>query len=148
MVEPKERLTDPACPPDEEALKAWLGDKPYQLWQELAAFIEKNYPAVFAPEWLFGGKKHGWSLRYKKSKSFCTFVPERGRFVLVIVLGAKERDGFERLRTKISSPTQGIYDHATTYHDGKWLALTVQGRQSLEDAVAILGVKRKSHALE
>jgi len=143
MTEPKERLTDPARPPDDQALKAWLGDKPYRLWQELAALIEKNYPKVFAPEWLFGGKKHGWCLRYKKSRSFCTFVPERGRFVLVIVLGEKEREGFERLRTKISCQTQAIYDSSTTYHDGKWLALTVHSRQSLCDAVAILGVKRK-----
>jgi hypothetical protein len=113
------------------------------LWQELAKRIEENYPGIFAPEWLFGGKKHGWSLRYKKSKSFCTFVPEKGRFLLVIVLGKNERDGFESLRTKISPPTQKIYDSATTYHDGKWLALTLQSQQTLRDALVILGIKRK-----
>jgi len=143
MNEPRERLTDPRNPPDDITLEAWLGYEPYQLWKELAEFIEKSYPGVFTPEWLFGGKKHGWSLRYKKSKSFCTFVPERGRFILVIVLGKNERDGFESSRAKISSQTQQIYDDATTYHDGKWLALTLKNQESLQDAFVILGIKRK-----
>ncbi|MDR1994247.1 DUF3788 domain-containing protein [Azonexus sp.] len=143
MTELRERLTDPSSPPDDSALAAWLGDQPYQLWKELAELIERDYPGVFIPEWLFGGKKHGWSLRYKKSKSFCTFVPERGRFLLVIVLGKNERDGFESSRAKISSQTQKIYDDSTTYHDGKWLALTLQSQQSLRDALVILGIKGK-----
>ncbi len=143
MAEPRERLTDPSSPPDTKTLESWLGDKPYLLWKELAELIDKCYPGVFVPEWLFGGKKHGWSLRYKKTKSFCTFVPERGRFVLVIVLGKNERNGFENLREKLSSQTQKIYDDSTTYQDGKWLAMTLRGKQSLRDALMILGLKRK-----
>lgn len=145
MTEPRERLTDPGGPPDDKSLEAWLGDKPYQLWTELAGLIKKSYPDIFAPEWLFGGKQHGWSLRYKKSKSFCTFVPEKGRFILVIVLGKTEREGFENLREKLSSRTQKIYDDSPTYHDGKWLALSLQSQQSLREALMILGIKRKPH---
>ncbi|MDR2709810.1 MAG: DUF3788 domain-containing protein [Burkholderiales bacterium] len=143
MTDPKERLTDSSCPPNKEILEAWLGDKPYQLWKTLSELIDKNYPGVFVPEWLFGGKKHGWSLRYKKSKSFCTFVPERGRFILVIVFGKSEREAFERMRTTVTPQTQEIYDNATTYHDGKWMALTLKNKRSLQDAPVLLGIKRK-----
>lgn len=143
MTEPRERLTDPSSPPDDRTLEAWLGEKPHRLWQELAEFIERNYPSVFEPEWLFGGRKHGWSLRYKKSRSFCTLVPERGRFVLVIVLGRDERDRFEGLRTQISPRTRRIYDDSETFHDGKWLALTLQSKRSLRDTLTILAIKRK-----
>lgn len=143
MAEPRERMTDPSSPPDDKSLEAWLGDNAYQLWTELAGLIEKSYPDAFVPEWLFGGKNHGWSLRYKKSKSFCTFVPEKGRFILVIVLGKTEREGIETLRQILSSRTQKIYDESPTYHDGKWLALPLQSQQSLREALAILGIKRK-----
>ena len=143
MTEPGERLADPSRPPDDETLGAWLGDESYRLWNELAESIERRYPGVFAPEWLFGGKKHGGSLRYKKSKAFCALVPEKERFVLVIVLGQKDREKFESLRANISSRTQQIYDDSTTYHDGKWLALPLQSRESLHDALFMLGLKRK-----
>ena len=36
------------------------------------------HPGTFIPEWIYGGKKHGRSLRYKKSRAFCTFLPNTG----------------------------------------------------------------------
>ena len=83
-----------------------------------------KYPDVFTPEWLFGGKKHGWSLRYKKSKSFCTLIPEKNRFALLIVFG-------------------DTYDKAATYYDGKWLLLTIDSNKIVEDVLQLLTVKRK-----
>jgi hypothetical protein len=38
----------------------------------LRDWIKVAYPGVFTPDWVHGGQKHGWSLRYKKSKAFCT----------------------------------------------------------------------------
>ncbi len=63
--------------------------------------------------------------------------------MLVIVLGKDEREAFESIRTKVSPGTQKIYDDTTTYHDGKWLALTLDSKQSLKDALRLLGIKRK-----
>lgn len=105
--------------------------------------IAQNYPDIFTPEWLFGGKKHGWSLRYKKGKSFCTLIPERYRFAILIVFGAKEREKFETIRDMISEETLKEYDNAKTYHDGKWLLLTVKSDAVVNDVEKLLSVKRK-----
>ncbi len=90
-------------------------------------------------------KKHGWSVRYKKSKSFCTLIPEKGRCLLLIVFGAKERAGVETMREELSAPVQKAYDEATTYHDGKWLLLDVNSKAICADAALLLAVKRRPH---
>jgi hypothetical protein len=109
----------------------------------VSEMIEHGYPGVFTPEWLYGGKKHGWSLRYKKSRSFCTFIPEKGRFMLLIVFGAEERLKVEAIRHEISVMTMQQYDEAKTYHDGKWLLLEVDSEIILSDINKLLMVKRR-----
>ena len=82
------------------------GDRTFQAahhyiikhWAELQNWIEEFYPGVFAPEWLYGGKKRGWSLRYKKTRALCTFLPEYRRFSAVVGLGGAEREKFEERR--------------------------------------------------
>ncbi len=130
-------------PPDESDLIAWTGNVAYGYWQQLTRLIEQSYPSVFTPEWLYGGKKHGWSLRYKKSKSFCTLVPEKNRCMILIVFGAKERDKVEVIRETLSPQTREAYDSATTWHDGKWLLLPVDSETVVQDIELLLAVKRR-----
>lgn len=137
------RITQKDKPPGDLKIAEWLGKKAYKYWMQTANLIEQNYPSIFVPEWLYGGKKHGWSLRYKKSKSFCTFVPEKNRFALLIVFGAEERAKVETIRDSLSKDTLKEYDKATTYHDGKWLFLTIDSDQTIEDVMHLLAVKRK-----
>ena len=92
MPEEGDRLTDPDGPPTLQQVQKWIGKAGYEYWSRTADMIEQRYPGVFEPEWLYGGKKYGWALRYKKSRSFCTFAPEKGYFKIQIVFGAKERD--------------------------------------------------------
>jgi hypothetical protein len=130
-------------PPNDSQIKEWLGKEAYQYWKQVTQLIEQNYPNVFTPEWLFGGKKHGWSLRYKKSKSFCTLIPEKNRFALLIVFGAQERAKVEVIKDRLSQKTRKFYDEATTYHDGKWLLLTIDNDKVVEDVMQLLATKRR-----
>jgi hypothetical protein len=137
------RLTEPGTPPTSEQLESWLGKKAHGFWRQVANMIAENYPGVFAPEWLYGGKKHGWSVRYKKSRSFCTMIPEKGRCLLLLVFGTQERAKVEKIRKQLSARVQKAYDEATTYHDGKWLLLDVSDKIVHTDAEMLLAVKRK-----
>lgn len=148
MSEDNLRLTEPGKPPTPKQLESWLGKKAYEFWQRVAGVIASNHPGVFTPEWLYGGKQHGWSLRYKKSKSFCTMIPEKGRCLLLIVFGVKERDGVEVIRKQLSARVQTAYDEAMTYHDGKWLLLDIADRTVFADAERLLAVKRKPKRVE
>ena len=59
------RMMQPGQPTDSEIAK-WIGDEFYEYWKQVENLIEKLYPNTFNPEWLFGGKKHGWAWQYKK----------------------------------------------------------------------------------
>ncbi len=143
MNEPSIRMTQHDKPPSDSEIGKWIGKKAHGYWKQVTQRIGQIYPNVFTPEWLFGGKKHGWSLRYKKSKSFCTLIPEKNRFALLIVFGAEERAKVEAMRNNLSQQTQKKYDEATTYHDGKWVLLTIDSDKVVEDVVQLLSVKRK-----
>lgn len=143
MESKSERLTDSKKAPGPKELASWLGPAAMKYWRRMEQFIDTNYPRVFAPDWLYGGRKHGWTLRYKKGKSFCTFLPEKGLFALVIVFGAKERAGVEDIRDALSVRVRKEYDQAHTYHDGKWLRLNVNDDRTAKDAGTLLAVKRR-----
>jgi hypothetical protein len=59
-------LVDSDKMPTRRQVASWIGSDNYALWKRVTQYIEKSYPDVFAPEWIFGGKKYGWGLRYKK----------------------------------------------------------------------------------
>jgi len=77
MNETKTRLTEPGLPPTPDQLEAWMGGKAFGFCTRIVEWIERSYPGAFRPEWLLAGRKHGWSLRYKKGKSFCSLVRNR-----------------------------------------------------------------------
>lgn len=143
MNESIQRMIDKANQPDAEAVFHWIGPENYQRWTQILQFIETNYPGVFVPEWRFGGKKHGWSLRFKKSKSFCTLIPERNRLKVQIVLGGAERQKTEMILAELHENIRREYAEATTYHDGKWLAIILNSDGLLNDIERLLFIKRK-----
>jgi len=136
-------MTQPGNPPSDSEIADWVGNEAYECWKQVEHLIERGYPNIFAPEWFFGGKKHGWSLRYKRNKSFCTLIPEKNRFSLLIVFGAEERKKVESMKNELSAQTQKEYDDATTYHDGKWVLVTVDSDTVVEDIRKLLEVKRR-----
>ncbi len=137
------RMTRPGGPPNHSEVAAWIGENAFDYWKHVTCLIDRNYRNVFVPEWLFGGKKHGWSLRYKKSKSFCTLVPEKNRLAVLIIFGKEERQKVEAVKDQLSASTQHEYDKATTYHDGKWVLLTIDSDAVVKDLELLLLVKRR-----
>lgn len=142
MKRPAERIIDAGKEPNATAVTAWIGVRNYSRWMHITHFIETNYPGVFNVEWLWGGKKWGWTLRYKKSKSFCTLIPERNVFKILLVFGAEERKKVEALLPELVSHIRDDYAAATTYHDGKWVIAVVDSRVVLSDIEKLLVLKR------
>ncbi len=137
------RMTQSGRPPNDTELAAWIGDHASQYWKQITCLIDREYPGVFVPEWLFGGKKHGWSLRYKKTKSFCTLIPEKDHLAVLIVFGEEERQKVEAIKDRLSAQTKEEYEKAATYHDGKWALFAVDSDAVVKDLMLLLRVKRK-----
>ncbi len=143
MSDVGERMLDGSRQPDAESVAEWLGAGACRHWLRLLEFIEANYPGVFTPDWIFGGKKYGWGLRFKKSKSFCTLIPERNQLVVQIVFGGEEREEAEKILPGLSPTIRKVYAEATTYHDSKWLAIVADRKETLDAIEKLLAIKRK-----
>jgi hypothetical protein len=141
VTEP-ERLVAGTRAPTEAEVIDFIGKQNAARWADLTRFIAANYPDVFNVEWLFGGKKYGWTLRFKKSKSFCSLVPERRRFKVLLVFGGAERPKVERLLPELASHVGEDYVKSTTYQDGKWVFVNVDSAKVLADIKQLLAVKR------
>ncbi|AZO25868.1 DUF3788 domain-containing protein [Mesorhizobium sp. M1E.F.Ca.ET.045.02.1.1] len=137
-----DRITDKSAPPDDGAVREWIGPEAFERWAGLRNWIDESYPGVFTPDWLYGGKNRGWSLRYKKTKALCTLVPEYRRFSAVVVMGGAEREKFEQRRYVWRPQLVKLYDEAKTYIDGKWLTIAVSSADELNDVTELLTMKR------
>jgi hypothetical protein len=136
------RITDKSAPPDDRAVRQWIGPGVFGHWTALRHWIDKSYPGIFEPDWLYGGKNRGWSLRYKKTKAFCTLVPEYGRLSAVVVLGRAEREKFEERRYAWRPSLVKLYDEAKAYIDGKWLTVAITSTDDLDEVMELLAMKR------
>jgi hypothetical protein len=137
-----DKITDKSAQPDDGAVRKWIGPEAFGRWAQMRKWIDNSYPGVFAPDWLYGGKNRGWSLRYKKTRAFCTLVPEYRRFSIVVVMGGAERAGFEERRHLWRPQLVKLYDAAKTYIDGKWLTVAIASENDLRDVKDLLTMKR------
>lgn len=137
-----DRITDKSAPPDEGDVRDWIGPRAFAHWVKLRTWIDASYPGVFTPEWLYGGKNRGWSLRYKKTKAFCTILPEYRRLSIVIVLGGAEREKFEERRHVWRSQLLKLYDEAKIYPDGRFLTVAISSVEDRREVAELLIVKR------
>ena len=137
------RMCDGHKEPDDASVAKWIGTAGCKYWNQLRRFIDASYPGVFHPDWWFGGKRFGWSLRYKKSKSFCNLIPEKVQFKLLLVFGRDEREKVERELPRLTPRVRAAYQAATTFHDGKWLGLVADGPEILSDIELLLKIKRR-----
>lgn len=142
-IQERRRMIDGSEEPTARRVARWIGPVHYRRWARLRRAIEKGYPGVFDPDWVFGGKKYGWGLRYKKSKSFCTLIPEWERMVVVIVFGREERGRVGAILQNLSPDVSRAYTKATTFHDGKWVGIPIDRDEVLDDILALLAIKRK-----
>jgi hypothetical protein len=146
VIEHERMLERNARPPTAKAVETWLGSRAAARWRKVTGWIEQTYPGVFAPDWIYGGQRHGWALRYRKGRSFLTLVPERGRTLAVIVLGREERVAAAGVLPRLGRTTRDAYREAATFADGKWLAVPLDGEQAVSDVMAILSLKRPPRA--
>jgi hypothetical protein len=140
------RMLDAAKEPDAVQVAEWIGSQNSARWTELTEFIQSRYPGVFETKWWFGGKKFGWSLRFKKSKSFCNLIPERGQFKVLLVFGGEERQKLEAVLPDLASHVRDDYAKATTFHDGRWVSVVVDSKKVLADVQRLLVLKRTPKA--
>jgi len=137
-----ERMLERECEPTEDQMLKWIG-KGAVLWCDLREYLASGYDHV--PELDFGGKKYGWSIRYRKSgKTLVTLFPESGGFTALVVLGKKEIVKAEAVLDKLSMKVRKLFRETNQLHDGRWLWLRPTSKADLESIKMLLNAKRRA----
>lgn len=61
----------------------------------------------------------------------------------MIIFGKSERTKVEEIKKELSSDVLETYDHAQTFHDGKWVMFNIIDYKNIEDLKKLLFIKRK-----
>lgn len=113
-----------------------------ELWERLSSCVEERYDMDILWNKGFGS----WVVekKYRRGgKTLCTFYAREGECVLLVTLGKAEREKFDAQREAFSEKLTTLYDQTTTYHDGKWLWITMDETLALDDVIRLLMIKRR-----
>jgi hypothetical protein len=129
---------DKAEPPDERAVAAVLGPAA-RAWDEL----EQQIAARFAPlsrEWVFSGKKYGWSLRLKRKQRAVLYMTPCARcFRVAFALG--EKAAAAARDAGLPGAILAVIEAAPKYAEGRAVRLEVRKLSELKPVVTIAEIK-------
>lgn len=128
--------------PNEEDMKALIGESLYEVWSRLCALIDERYEMDRL--WDQGGKAWTYEYKYRRGgKTLCALYAREDHIGFMVILGKDERAKFEADREHYSKEIQEIYDTAQTYHDGKWIMFEPVDSSLFQDFMKLLRIKRK-----
>lgn len=144
---PNARLLNSEIIPDYENIIKFIGSKKVQdTWKNLLAFIDNSYN--LDKKILFGGKKYGWAVQYKKSKkTIVTIFPERESLTVLLIFGKSELEKIYDIKGEFSKPIIDQIDNTEQFHDGKWVWIKYQNGFVIDDIKELIKIKRKPDRL-
>lgn len=140
---PFSRLLNPELIPDDKSILSFIENKKVRdTWSNLLFFMANSYN--LDKKILFGGKKYGWAIEYKKNKkTIVTIFPERKSITVLLIFGKSELEKIHNKREIFSQDLYERIENTKQYHDGKWLWLRVENDNYLNDITELIKVKRK-----
>ena len=144
---PYSRLLNPEITPNYDSFLEFIGSRKVQnTWKDLLTFIDKSYN--LDKKILFGGKKYGWAVQYKKSKkTIVTIFPERESLTVLLIFGKSELEKISDKEGEFSKALIDKIDNTKQYHDGKWVWIKYQNGFVIDDIKELIKIKRKPDRL-
>ena len=136
------RLLNSNIIPDYESMLKFIGNRQMKnAWLNLLAFIDNSYD--LDKKILFGGKKYGWAVQYKRSKrTIVTLFPERESFTVLLVFGKLELKKIYTNKGLFSETVIDKIDNTKQYHDGKWVWFRCENEKLINDIIELIKIKR------
>ncbi|MCX7748404.1 MAG: DUF3788 domain-containing protein [Clostridia bacterium] len=139
------KLYDQYNQPTFENIKDYVNS---ELWNELGSFLENTYAVLPKVEYSICSMQKGWNVKYKKGcKSLCTLYPMEGYFIVLIVIGEKERIDAELIIPTCSEHTQRLFSEIPASVSGRWLMIEVRERAVLQDVLKLIQLRVKCKKL-
>lgn len=140
---PNSRLLNPLIIPDNNSILRYIGNKNVKSnWLDLLTFVDNFYD--LEKNVLFGGKKYGWAIQWKKSKkTILTIFPERESFTVLLIFGKSELQKIFDKKGIFSKTIIDKIDNTKQYQDGKWVWINCNDEKLLNDIKELIRIKRQ-----
>ena len=136
-----ERLLDKTTEPTLEQMQEYTGEAAPQ-WRLLISELGSRYEVE--PERRFGGKKYGWTLRYRRGgRTLCCVYPECGAVTALVVLGRKEVEKAMAQIDDLSPSVRMALTETEQLHDGRWLWIRVHTSKDAQSVLLLVACKRR-----
>lgn len=129
---------DKASPPTTADLKGALGHA-FSAWSALVLRISSAHPPI-VEQWNLASAKFGWSLRLKKADRVVLYlIPQTGRFLVGIVLGAKAVAAAQD--ADLPHSVLSAIAEAPRYAEGTGIRLPVEDKSELAPIQTLAALK-------
>lgn len=108
------------------------------LFDDCCQYLIETYKVEPKIDYSVCSMKPGYNIKFRKSgRSLCTLYPNEGSFDCLIVIGNKEKNGFNEIKNTLSPFIIELYEKSD------WLMIPVQNRKVLEDVKKLINLRRK-----
>lgn len=115
------------------------------LFDRFLEFMNTEYKPLCRIEYSKDVWFRGWNIKLKKAgKGLCVIYPQEHQFMVLVVVGNKERPQVERLLPQLSKEIQEIY-HSTKEGNGqRWLMVSLKNNDSVyQDILKLICIRRE-----
>lgn len=115
-----------------------------EMWQDINIFIQDKFKS--SPRIAFSkcSGKPGWNVKYQKSgKSVCTLYPEKGGFVILIVVTKELATIIESMNSEFDLKIMQLIKSTKLFNNTLWLMIQVDSEAIAKDVKRLLLLKHK-----
>lgn len=115
------------------------------LWLEFCGYMMEIYKIQPTYDFSKCSWEYGWNVKFKKgNKTLCTLYPYENYFIVMIVIGKKEKEAFDAVVLTLSSSVQQIVEETQEGNGQKWLMIPCEDDdQTMNDVKSLIAIRAK-----
>ena len=114
------------------------------VFQTFCTAIKETYKTEAKIEFSSCSMEKGWNIKFKKAgKALCTIYPKESFFIVLVVVGAKEKPVVEDKLSEFSPEIREIYHQTTEGNGQRWLMIPVEEKDPVyDDVLRLIAIRR------
>lgn len=113
-----------------------------RLWDDIRRRVGRDF-APMTEEWVFSGKKHGWTLRLRQKKRAVLYLkPLEQCFRVSLALGPKAVDAARA--AQLPPDVLRLIDEAVQFPEGKAIRIEVRGARDVRVALQLATIRMEA----
>lgn len=115
---------DYSIKPSDEDISKYINNS---LWDKFKEYMRYKYGIRPVYEFSKCSMEYGWNIKFKKgSKSLCTIYPRENYFAVLIVIGKRQKEEFEKKLENFTEDIQQLYFNTKEGNGQRWLFIEIE----------------------